>query len=633
MILENPIPPFLEWIGSAALNWGLAVVALAALAFVVCFVLLLVFKGAKQAGSVFVKGVLDAWKDFVFFSWKRCFAMALLAIRESIRKKVVVVCVVFLILLMFAGWFLDPDSKDPARLCASFVYQATTYLVLLLALFLSSLSLPSDFKTKTIYTIVTKPVRSSEIVLGRIVGIGAIGTAILMLMACCSYFFVSNTLKHTHILNDSEDLTYVVQDNVDIASLPPTTVIAKGYTRLANGHKHQVEKYADGSLRIFEENKHVHEIEQTNEGGMVRYKIGTERGSLQAKVPVYGSIKFRNADGFERTHGINVGEEWDYRSYIAGATDEAMIWTFDGITPKKYAAGLPVEMTISVFRTHMGNIEKTIMGALYVRNPKTGLIAETHVFNSEKYTTKALNIPVEIDKSKVKSKPWIVKKMNDAESFEAAPTGTIENKDAYNLFDDFVVDGKLEIWLQCLDSQQYFGAAAPDLYLRSADANVFFNFFKGYLGVWQQMLIVIAFGVLFSTFLSGPVAMASTFGILIAGFSKTLFLEIAHLQALGGGPVESLNRLITHENMMIDLPNTFSTHLGQAFDQVAAGFLSVIGLALPSFSDFNYYADCVANGYSIPWNSILVHLVTTASFVLPLFVFAYVILRNREVAK
>ena len=50
-----------------------------------------------------------------------------------------------------------------------------------------------------------------------------------------------------------------------------------------------------------------------------------------------------------------------------------------------------------------------------------------------------------------------------------------------------------------------------------------------------------AFGVLFSTFLSGPVAMASTFGILIAGYCKPLFLEIAHLQSLGGGPVESFN--------------------------------------------------------------------------------------------
>lgn len=631
MILENPIPPFVKWIGGAAQNWALSVLMLGALAFVVCFVFLLLFKGVGRAGSVFVTGVKDAWGDIVHFSWKRCGAVALLAIRESIRKKVVVVAVVFLVLLMFAGWFLDPDSKDPARLCASFVYQTTTYLVLLLALFLSSLSLPGDFKSKTIFTLVTKPVRSSEIVLGRILGIGAVGTAILVLMACCSYFFVWNTLSHTHVLVDKEDLIPVIDESVEISTLPPETVIAKGETRLANGHKHQVEKYANGNVQIFEENGHTHDVTETVEGGIVRYKVGVERGALQAKVPVYGEIKFRNADSFEHERGINVGEEWEYRSYIAGQTDEAIIWTFSGITPKKYSEGLPVEMTISVFRTHMGNIEKTIMGALYIRNPDTGLTAETHVFNSEKYSTKALMIPVEIDKSKVKSKPWVVKKMSAPETFDKP--FDIPEKETYNLFEDFVSKGKVEIWLQCLDSQQYFGAAEPDLYLRSADANVFFNFFKGYLGLWQQMLIVISFGILFSTFLSGPVAMASTFGILVAGFSKQLFLEIAHLQSLGGGPVESFNRLVTHENMMIDLPNTFSTHLEEVFDHIAAVFLSVIGLALPSFSDYNYYADCVANGYSVSWNSILVHLVTTISFVIPLFVFAYVILRNREVAK
>ncbi|MBR6388004.1 MAG: hypothetical protein IKS14_07095, partial [Thermoguttaceae bacterium] len=548
-----------------------------------------------------------------------------------IRKKVVVVCVVFLVLLMFGGWFLDPGSKDPARLCTSFVYQTTTYLVLLLALFLSALSLPNDFKTKTIYTIVTKPVRASEIILGRILGVGAIGTVILLMMAACSYFFVSSTLKHTHVLNDNEDLTYVTDE--DPSSLPPDTVVAKGYTRLANGHKHMIEKYANGTLRVLEENKHTHAIEQVTEGDMIRYKIGPAQGAMQAKVPVYGKIKFRNADGFERERGINVGEEWEYRSYVAGATDEAIIWTFENVTPAKFANGLPVEMTISVFRTHMGNIEETIMGALYVRNPVTGLTAETHVFNSEKYTTKALHIPVEIDKSKVKNRPWLVKKTNDKASFEATPVADLPQKETYNVFEDFVVDGKVEIWLQCLDSQQYFGAAAPDLYLRSADANVFFNFVKGYLGVWQQMLILISFGVLFSSFLSGPVAMVSTFGILVAGFCKTLFLDIAHLQALGGGPIESFNRLVTHENMMVDLPNTFSTHLGQAFDHIAAGFLSIIGLALPSFSDFNYYADCVANGYNIPLNAIIVHLVTTLSFVCPLFVAGYVVLRNREAAK
>ena len=635
MIIENPIPPYLEWIGMAALNWLISVGALAALFSLIALVFLTIRKGPKQAFPAFVGGVRGALEDLFKFSWRRAFAIASLAIRESIRKKVVVVCVVFLALLMFAGWFLDPSGKDPARLCASFVYQSTTYLVLLLAIFLSALSLPADFKTKTIYTIVTKPVRSSEIVLGRIIGLATVGTAILALMAVCSYFFVSNTLNHKHVLVDGEDIKAVDGVAEDWSTLAPETVVASGETRLANGHKHKVEVFADGTARVVEENKHAHTIERIVEDDKTLYKVGSAVGALQAKTPVYGKIKFRGENGFEKERGINVGEEWEYRSYVAGATEEAVIWTFDNITPERFPEGLPVEMTISAFRTHMGNIEKTVMGALYVRNPKTGLTAETNVFNSEKYATKALFVEREIDQEKNKVRVRTLKKTGDESTFDPVLT-TADLKqtgEKYDLFEDFVVDGKLEIWLQCLDSQQYFGAAEPDLYLRAQDANVFANFFKGYLGLWQQMVILISFGVLFSAFLSGPVAMAATFGILIAGFSKNFFVEIARLEALGGGPIESFNRLVTHENMMSDLSNTFATQLIKAFDAVSGVFLSVIGLALPSFSDYNFYADCVANGYDVPWNAVAVHMTTTASFAIPLFVVGYAILRNREVAK
>ena len=59
---------------------------------------------------------------------------------------------VFLLILLFAGWFLDANSNDPAPLYLSFVLTATTYLVLLIALFLSAFSLPADIKNHTIYT-------------------------------------------------------------------------------------------------------------------------------------------------------------------------------------------------------------------------------------------------------------------------------------------------------------------------------------------------------------------------------------------------------------------------------------------------------------------------------------------------
>ena len=68
----------------------------------------------------------------------------------------------------------------------------------MIALLVSAFSLPNDFKSKTIYTVVTKPVRSGDIVLGRILGFTIVGTVLLAIMAVCSAVFVWRMLDHTH---------------------------------------------------------------------------------------------------------------------------------------------------------------------------------------------------------------------------------------------------------------------------------------------------------------------------------------------------------------------------------------------------------------------------------------------------
>ena len=48
------------------------------------------------------------------------------------------------------------------------------------------------------------------------------------------------------------------------------------------------------------------------------------------------------------------------------------------------------------------------------------------------------------------------------------------------------------------------------------------NFIKGYAGIWMQMELVIGLGVMFSTFLSGAVAMVATLGCMVIGFFAEL---------------------------------------------------------------------------------------------------------------
>ncbi len=61
-------------------------------------------------------------------------------------------------------------------------------------------------------------------------------------------------------------------------------------------------------------------------------------------------------------------------------------------------------------------------------------------------------------------------------------------------------------------------------------------------------------GVAASCFLKGPVATLMTFSVLIVGVSfRSLVDKIVSGDQLGGGPTESIYRMITHLNQTVDM--------------------------------------------------------------------------------
>src|SRR5208282_110616 len=129
--------------------------------------------------------------------------------------------------------------------------------------------------------------------------------------------------------------------------------------------------------------------------------------------------------------------------------------------------------------------------------------------------------------------------------------GSDGKAETIDLFRDMVSkEGRLQIIVQCLEPQQYYGMAQPDLYIRAADNSFAWNFTKGYLGIWLQMALVIGLGVMFSTFLSGPVALLATMFVIIAGLFSGYLVELAGGKMVGGGPFESMERIMTQDNMI-----------------------------------------------------------------------------------
>ena len=649
MVLEKEVAPFSEWFlgtrsyfdfGAALSEYGAAVewlviVGSLALAVLVFGLLIAIVRNGPRAGVASVFHVIvNGIADMARISPRRVLALGRLAVKESIRKKIVIGFAVFIFVLMLAGWFLDPGSSNPGRLYLSFVLTATTYLVLLLALFLSVFSLPADIRSKTLHTVVTKPVRPSEIILGRILGFTAIGSVLLVAMGVLSYLFVVQGLSHSHELTADDFQAVRIPGEVNEDGIGPR----EGRTSKAHKHQHVVSVDSSGETRVEPNHGHTHQLTVSGSGDQMKYELGPPLGALTARVPVYGKLLFRDPDGNDKRRGINVGDEWAYRSFITGGTQASAMWTFRGLREEDFPhIEIPVEMTLGVFRTHKGTITRPIMGSLSVRNPTNGLTVEVEVFESREFEPLELWIPKQIIKKSVAGAQVISRKEMTDTGIVATPRldqidPNLASKEEFNLFADLVSDGEMEVWLRCLEQGQYFGAAQPDLYLRADDASVELNFVKGYFGIWLQMILVIAFGVMFSTFLSGPVAMIATLGALVGGFFSDFMTKLALGEVIGGGPVESFGRLLTQKNMTSELDPGLGTNVTMMADSVLQFGLRIMSAILPPFADFSY-ASHLAYGFDVSWNVLLVRTVTAVGFLLPLFVAGHLFLRNREVAR
>src|SRR5262249_18480335 len=79
----------------------------------------------------------------------------------------------------------------------SFVLRTISWLILPVVLLLSCWGLPEDIRLRSLHTVVTKPVRRHEIVLGRILGFSAIGALVLRAMSLVGYFWINRQLPQS----------------------------------------------------------------------------------------------------------------------------------------------------------------------------------------------------------------------------------------------------------------------------------------------------------------------------------------------------------------------------------------------------------------------------------------------------
>ena len=608
--------PFSEWLSNAAGGFVVLALVMFIAWTVIAFAFTAIRNTPKQAMSIVGGGLKRAvLEDFPRSSLRRTIGMTRLAVQEAIRNKVLIIFALFVVLLLFAGWFLDVQNDHPARLYLGFVISTSTYLLLALAMFVSAFSLPNDIKNKTIYTITTKPVRAHEIFLGRVLGFGLVGTVLLILMGLVSYGFVIRGLDHSH--------------TIDLASIEwdEETGLGTGFTSVDSHHRHDflINRNIEGDRPVG-----ATEVAQGHSHAIFRdgdnYVVGPPTGDLLARLPVYGSLRFLDRYGRESNEGgeggLSVGKEWTYREYIEGNTLSTAIWTFENLTSDMFSTGggdegvVPLELNLRVFRTTKGDIEGAVQGEILLVNPEKTLAVQDRYsapisFEAEEFQTFQVNI--------------------DYKEIRRQNPNTAE-LEKINLFQDLVDNGKLEVHVRCRDHAQFFGMAQADMYIRAPEGSFEMNFLKCYLGIWMQLVLVTLFGVFFSTFLNGIVAMVATLSIVVMGISSGFIGEVQSGDAPGGGPIESLIRNITQQGATVDLDmGETATSVIQSLDSFYLDTMESVAKLAPDFPKFNMAAK-VAYGYDINLDLILKQITTTLVYFFVLLFAGYFVISSREIA-
>ncbi len=609
--------------------------------------------GPFEAFYVVAKVVAGAGPDWFRMSPRRIWAIARLAAKEALRRRVILVAFgIFAIALLFGGWFINSGSEHPERVYINFVMWGTQLLILMMIMLISAFSLPDDIKNRTIYTVATKPVRTSEIVLGRVVGFGLLGTALLFLMGVISLLFVWRGLSHTHQATLQDGRVELNEVNpLATGHRASELAVKETQTELDSGHFHYVEIIQDvrdknspppsnpaGIIRSEERGDqvtywravvvprggHTHQIAVDGDLDNLRYTLSDAKGFYRARVPKYADrLVFYDRQGEPKDSGINTGDQWTYRGYITGGiTLSKAEYYFSDFREDLFADPnvVPLELTLGVFRSTMGEIGQRVkVGLRFESVPSEGEAparfyrSEIMEFESQEFQIQVKGIPRKLP----------------GQAFDAG--GEIRETGYFDLFDDFAANGQLRLVIRCQDMGQYVGLARADVYFRGTDQAHWWNFAKGYMGIWLQMMIVCSLGVAFSTFLSAPVTMLAAICTIIFGFFSDGIQKISAPGVEGGGPIESLIRLVTQKNMQQPLQESIGLTIIQRVDQFFMNIVSSISGVVPNFGKMDFSA-FLTYGYFVDNSRLLVALCMAATFCIGLTILGYFCLKTRELA-
>jgi hypothetical protein len=535
---------------------------------------------------------------------RRIWAIAKLSIKETIRQRVLWVFAFMVLVFLFASWFIDTDKPE---------YQLSTYisvvdfvltrLLLLAASLLAAFGIPSDVRSQTIHTVVTKPVERFEIVLGRFLGYSLLMSAVLFVATGLGLVYLFRSINE-----EARQETYKARVPI-------------------YGQEMRLEPPGEG-VNVGREWTHRIHISGP------RHK---ERTTPQYSVWSFEQVPDRLA---ERPEGVVCEFSFDIYRTHKGVQGEGIFCQFLVVTSQIKLVKdaneelVPERETLETINRRTAELTREFRNKL-----APGARAGTQLSPE---LSRKINLAVsnQIAEEFGYFKPPPVQATDYHTQGILLPAGIFRNLQqprSTEVSEDADAAGTrdpLRIFVNVTSKSpaQLIGVAKKDLYLLDLERSFAGNYFKAAFGLWYRLLLMIGLAVAISTYLSGIITWICAMFLFVLGNFKDDIMQLAQGLSEGGGPSISAIRVLTRKTTAAELEQTTLHQVASVFDEAYQFVLGLITKLLPDVNRFDL-SPYLSNGFDISGDVLFLDtFLPLLGYLVPCLVFAYYLMQYREVA-
>lgn len=539
-------------------------------------------------------------RDLFKLRFRRVYALIKVCFLEAIRNRVFFVFLIYMLVFLFpASWFSSIKAEDELRTPIMVFSMAKNILLTIPFLILAAFAIPTDVKTNTLYTIVTKPVERFEIVLGRFFGYGALMTVVLLGYVTVSVLYIGSSKFDEKAQEESYKARVTDRGTLTFKAF------RSSYDGTNVGREFEYRRYIGGSP-------------------------STRERAIWAFNDVPGNLTRRDRDSVP------------------------VEFTFDIFRLTKGVENRGVDCNIRICAWQVGQVPSPTQGE--------GLWYWTNKSESEKYEAErqAINDKLKtggygtgyersLDFAKPGTPTWdlvdgLARKYGffevpSVEAYDYRPCSIVVPVGLFAKAAEGATprdeDGKplprFSIYVKCLSPGQMLGMAEADLYVVEGEKSFAENYYKSAFGLWCRLLFVIGLAVTFSTYFPALIsAFAAAVLYVLAYFSEHI-QDIAARTNVGGGPFESSLRAFRGEAPTMPLDATGAMKAITWGDDFFAWFIRRFTNVIPDVDAF-VWSEFLAEGFNVNAEYLVVNLLVLVGYLLPWGVLAYYLMNNREVA-